>query len=194
MLKADLELAEAVAAAAGELIAREIARLARETDMRLATLERSVAALDLKQGPPGEAGPPGRDGAPGTPGRDGEKGAPGEPGAPGTPGRDGEKGAPGEPGRGFVHRGYYDARGEYRALDVVAFNGGSFVALKDKPGRLPGAEWGELARRGEPGARGERGEKGERGVSVEESFLVEGELVTVYDDGTTKTRPAEVQQ
>jgi len=52
---------------------------------------------------------------------------------------------------------------DYRRLDVVAFNGGSFVALKDAPGPCPGPGWQLLASQGKRGAAGERGERGERG-------------------------------
>jgi hypothetical protein len=53
--------------------------------------------------------------------------------------------------------------GEYRCLDVVALNGGSFVALRDAPGRCPGSGWQLLTSPGKRGAAGQSGEKGERG-------------------------------
>jgi hypothetical protein len=57
----------------------------------------------------------------------------------------------------------FDANADYRRLDVVACNGGSFVALKDAPGRCPGSGWQLLASPGKRGADGEKGERGERG-------------------------------
>ena len=55
------------------------------------------------------------------------------------------------------------ARASYRRLDVVALNGGSFVALKDAPGPCPGPGWQLIASQGKRGAAGEKGERGERG-------------------------------
>ena len=42
------------------------------------------------------------------------------------------------PGSSLTMRGTYDNTIEYRRLDVVMFNGSSFVALTDNPGRCPG--------------------------------------------------------
>jgi hypothetical protein len=66
----------------------------------------------------------------------------------------------GRDGKSFVVRGTFRENAEYRQLDVVALNGGSFVALKDVPGPCPGGGWQLLA---SPGKRGAAGEKGERG-------------------------------
>lgn len=61
---------------------------------------------------------------------------------------------------------------DYRSLDIVAFNGGSFIARKDNPGPCPGDGWqliasagkrGPAGERGAPGSSGGKGEKGERG-------------------------------
>ena len=60
-------------------------------------------------------------------------------------------------------RSTFDANADYRRLDVVAFNGGSFIALKDAPGPCPGAGWQLVASQGKRGAAGEKGERGERG-------------------------------
>jgi hypothetical protein len=76
-----------------------------------------------------------------------------------TAGRDGES---------IAVRGTFDETAEYRRLDVVARNGGSFVALKDAPGPCPGSGWQLLAsqgRRGIAGEKGERGPKGDPGLS-----------------------------
>jgi hypothetical protein len=54
----------------------------------------------------------------------------------------------------------------YRALVIVALNGGAFIARHDDPGPCPGEGWQLIARqgaRGVAGQKGERGEKGERG-------------------------------
>ena len=71
-----------------------------------------------------------------------------------TAGRDGES---------IAVRGTFDETSDYRRLDVVAFNGGSFVARKDAPGPCPGSGWQLLASQGKRGVAGARGERGERG-------------------------------
>ena len=57
-------------------------------------------------------------------------------------------------------RGTYAPTGKYDLGDVVALNGGSFIARRDNPGPCPGDGWQMIARQG---ARGVAGEKGERG-------------------------------
>jgi hypothetical protein len=73
---------------------------------------------------------------------------------PATAGRDGNS---------ITVRGTFDETAEYRRLDVVALNGGSFIALKDAPGPCPGPGWQLLASQGKRGVAGARGERGERG-------------------------------
>ena len=60
-------------------------------------------------------------------------------------------------------RGTYNEAADYQRRDIVAFNGGSFVALKDVPGPCPGAGWQLLASQGKRGVAGERGERGPKG-------------------------------
>jgi hypothetical protein len=57
-------------------------------------------------------------------------------------------------------RGTFNETAEYHRLDVVALNGGSFIALKDAPGPCPGSGWQLLASQGKRGAAGEKGERG----------------------------------
>lgn len=74
--------------------------------------------------------------------------------------------APGEDGASVNPCGLWRADRVYRRLDVVALNGGSFIARQDDPGVCPGDGWWLLVspgKRGAPGDKGERGEKGERG-------------------------------
>lgn len=104
------------------------------------------------------------------------------------------RGAAGRDAKSFNVTGVYKSDEAYSAMDVVALNGGSFVALKDEPGPCPGDGWRLLAspgRRGEKGERGDRGEKGERGsagpaltrLDVDEQGLLTG----LNADGTSVT-------
>jgi hypothetical protein len=72
------------------------------------------------------------------------------------------RGAPGA----FNVRGTYDPGASYNYLDVVACDGGSFVALRDGPGPCPGDGWQQLAGVGRRGQRGWRGPQGERGADA----------------------------
>jgi hypothetical protein len=69
----------------------------------------------------------------------------------------------GRDGNSITVRGTFNETAEYRRLDVVALNGGSFVARKDAPGPCPGSGWQLLASQGKRGVAGARGERGERG-------------------------------
>ena len=69
----------------------------------------------------------------------------------------------GRDGNSITVRSTFNETQEYRRLDVVARNGGSFVALKDVPGPCPGAGWQLLASQGKRGVAGERGERGQQG-------------------------------
>lgn len=99
----------------------------------------------------------------------------------------------GADGRSLRIRGTYDAAGDYLALDVVALNGGSFVARKDDPGHCPGEGWQMVAARGKRGEPGEsikgepgktvKGDPGEPLISAEVSD--EGLLTLVNGDGST---------
>jgi hypothetical protein len=54
-------------------------------------------------------------------------------------------------------RGLWVEGQDYRALDIVALNGGSYIARRDAPGPCPGEQ-------GDPGPAGERGPVGPKGV------------------------------
>jgi hypothetical protein len=60
-------------------------------------------------------------------------------------------------------RGTFDPDKVYSYLDVVAFNGSSWVATRDSSGDLPGPGWQLLAGVGKRGLRGERGPSGAPG-------------------------------
>jgi len=88
------------------------------------------------------------------------RGSRGNRGPNGERGFTGLRGERGPDGASITIRGTWDADADYRQLDVVACNGGSFVARCDKPGPCPGKDWQLLA---SPGMRGERGPKGDKG-------------------------------
>jgi hypothetical protein len=97
----------------------------------------------------------------------------------------------GEAGRSFTVRGTWNATAQYRALDVVALAGSSFVALADDPGPCPGDGWQLIAsqgNRGKPGEPGPRGDRGPAGRGVKAAAIDEQGLLTLtHDDGSTVT-------
>ena len=122
-------------------------------------------------------------------GRDGERGPPGAASeVPGPPGAD---------GRSVTVRGLYAETEAYCALDLVALNGGSFIAIRDDPGLCPGPGWQMLTRQGKAGPPGERGSKGDRGEpgpagppaprACALTVSDDGMLTLSYEDGGTVT-------
>ena len=127
------------------------------------------------------------------------------------PGPPGERGEQGEPGIGMAgergerakrdrraamrrqwrHRRTYDPKQNYADGDVVAHDGGSWLALTDDPGALPGDGWAQLTVRGQRGKPGERGPPGPEGRGIRDVFVNEtGEtLVVELSDGTQRTIP-----
>lgn len=128
----------------------------------------------------------GRDGSDGAPGRDGQAGERGDAGPQGEPGQ------PGVDGRDAYHgeaRGLHDPEAQYRAMDVVSFNGSEWRAKHDNPGALPGDGWMLSASRGKRGDRGEPGQPGRdaRSAPALAATYVDAdrlELVHTLDDGT----------
>jgi hypothetical protein len=70
---------------------------------------------------------------------------------------------PGHDAQSICHRGTFKEDAVYATNDAVALNGGSFLALRDKPGECPGPGWQLLAAPGKRGVAGERGTHGDRG-------------------------------
>lgn len=124
-----------------------------------------------------------RDGAAGDPGPPGPPGADGPAGLPGPAGPDGPPGPAAYPGQA---RGLWDASASYRAMDVVAFNGSEWRAVRDDPGELPGSGWVLGAAKGSKGPPGERGERGPGGPAgpLPIAIVLEGwSLVLKYPGG-----------
>jgi hypothetical protein len=57
-------------------------------------------------------------------------------------------------------RGTHDPKAEYFANDMVAKDGGTFVARRNNPGPCPGDGWQLMAKQGQRGIAGERGAPG----------------------------------
>jgi hypothetical protein len=72
--------------------------------------------------------------------------------------------APGRDAKSFRHRGTFKDDAEYASHDIVALNGGSFLALHDKPGVCPGPGWQLLCAQGKRGTTGEAGPRGATGI------------------------------
>jgi hypothetical protein len=75
-------------------------------------------------------------------------------------------GKDGRDGRSLEVRGRFSDKEIYKALDIVALNGGSFIAKKNNPGPCPGAGWQLIASQGKRGDKGARGLQGIPGVPV----------------------------
>jgi hypothetical protein len=78
----------------------------------------------------------------------------------------GVDGKDGSDGRSLEVRGLFIDKEIYNALDMVALNGGTFIAKKEHPGPGPGAGWQLIASQGKRGDKGERGLQGIPGVPV----------------------------
>jgi len=64
-------------------------------------------------------------------------------------------------------RGTHDPKSEYSANDIVAKDGGTFIARKDNPGSCPGPGWQLMAKQGQRGIAGPRGERGSPGKPID---------------------------
>lgn len=69
-------------------------------------------------------------------------------------------------------KGEYDATTKYETLDLILYNGSSYIALKDTQGNLPtNEEYFQLvASRGEQGIQGLTGPQGEKGLQGEKGI------------------------
>lgn len=96
--------------------------------------------------------------------------------------KDGENAIP------WMPAGTYDETREYQRFDVVARDGGSYVAVKDRPGVLPGPDWKQLAgrgRAGKPGVaiKGDPGKPGRDGVGIVDIVQKDGQIIVMLSDG-----------
>jgi len=148
----------------------------------LAVCQRTVAevrALARVPGPRGEAGATGAQGAEGPRGLTGEIGP------------RGERGLPGADAHPWRHRRSYEPARIYEAGDVVAHDGGSWLALQDDPGALPGSGWAQLTVRGQRGKPGDRGPPGPEGRGIADVGISESgdELIIRFTDGVQRSIP-----
>lgn len=104
-------------------------------------------------------------------------------------------GAPGKDADQIEIAGTFDPgkTNSYRRLNVVALNGGAFIAKQDSPGECPGEGWQVIAMRGKagppgPSVKGDAGKsiKGDPGEAVV-SMAIDGQgmLTLVNGDGST---------
>lgn len=97
-------------------------------------------------------------------------------------------GADGRSAKHFRIRGTYETAEVYEELDVVAFNGASFVARHDDPGECPGDGWQLMSvqgRRGKPGEPGPKGDKGDGQKAVLAASVDEYGVLTIHNaDGS----------
>jgi hypothetical protein len=82
--------------------------------------------------------------------------------------------------------GTHDPQSKYSALDIVAKDGGSFIARRDAPGPCPGDGWQLMAKQGQRGVAGPRGERGPPG-NIITGWIVDRSVFRVtprMSDGT----------
>ena len=92
-------------------------------------------------------------------------------------------------------RGTYQAGVSYVRGDMVALDGGSFVARRDNPGPCPGAGWQLMAKQGQRGVAGPKGERGLPGKTIT-GWVIDRSTFTVlplYGDGSPPGPPLELR-
>jgi len=63
-------------------------------------------------------------------------------------------------------RGTFQPGTSYSRGDMVALDGGSFIARRDNPGKCPGDGWQLMAKQGTRGIAGPKGERGPPGNTI----------------------------
>ena len=83
-------------------------------------------------------------------------------------------------------RGTYQSGTKYVRGDLVAVDGGSFVARCDAPGKCPGADWQLAAKQGQRGIAGPQGERGPAGKTITGWIVDRGKYIVTprMSDGT----------
>jgi hypothetical protein len=98
----------------------------------------------------------------------------------------------GQDAKEFEPRGLYDPNAQYERLNIVALDGGSYVALRDDPGPCPGDGWRAWCQRGKPGKPGDPGPKstepGPPGVGIADISVDGFALIVSLTDGGTIVR------
>jgi Collagen triple helix repeat (20 copies) len=125
-----------------------------------------TVASTAPQGPPGPEGPQGPQGVQGVQGPQGDQGPQGAQGLQGPIGPQGEQGDQGPQGASMSFDGAWDGGTTYAALEVVTFDGSSYVSLTDdNTGNQPdsSADWALLAQKGDQGEQGDQGPQGAQG-------------------------------
>lgn len=101
-----------------------------------------------------------------------------------------ERGAPGKDADEIEITGTFDVTRAYRRLNVVALNGGSFIAKRDDPGPCPGDGWQLVASQGTRGKPGEavKGDPGRPGPSVRSIEVDDQGMLTLTNADGTEAR------
>lgn len=86
--------------------------------------------------------------------------------------------------------GTYDVTRTYSALNVVALNGGSFIAKRDNPGPCPGDGWQLVASQGNRGKPGDavKGDPGRPGPSVRAIEVDDQAMLTLKNADGSEVR------
>jgi hypothetical protein len=83
-------------------------------------------------------------------------------------------------------RGTHNPQSTYSANDIVAKDGGTFIARKDNPGPCPGDGWQLMAKQGQRGVAGPKGERGLPGKTID-GWVVDRSTYVVtprFNDGS----------
>lgn len=84
-------------------------------------------------------------------------------------------------------KGEYSNATTYQSLDLITYNGGSYLALKETTGNLPtnNEYWQLIAEKGKDGEKGEQGIQGVQGIQGEKGE--KGDTGEKGQDGTNGT-------